>query len=136
MSREDNDFLEDLMNEFREDKKENSGQVEIDSKPDEPSTPKRTGLLQMFSEEKSDGTTESLINDNSNRGVSEEEGHKENPVGTGLLGKLFGGEPEPKISEEVTYESSGTINSTSEPESGEKENPVSEVKSEKKPKIS
>lgn len=136
MNREDNDFLEDLMNEFREDKKENSGQVGMESKPDEPSTPKRTGLLKMFSEEESDGATESLINDNSNRGVSEEEGYKENPVGTGLLGKLFGGEPESKISEEVTYESSGSINSKSEPESGEKENPVSEVKSEIKPKIS
>ena len=67
MNREEDDFLEDLMSELRGDKVDNSIESQVEREPSEISTPKRAGLLQMFSEEKGESSgVEPIINDNSN----------------------------------------------------------------------
>lgn len=140
MKRDDDDFLEDLMNEFREEKKEDSPQVEIESKHSEPSTPKRTGLLQMFSDENSEssGDTEPITNEdlNLNRGVNEEKDYKDKPASRGLFGKLFNEDSDSNVSSNVTIEDSDATRSPLNLEFGEQENSPSESNSEVKPKVS
>lgn len=140
MNREDDDFLEDLMNEFRGEKEEDSPQVEIESKHSEPSTPKRAGLLQVFSEGKSEssGVTESIANEDTdlNIGVSEERDYKEKPSGGGLFGKLFAKDTEFNNLEEVTDEGSVTNDFSLKNKSGEKDSLSSEFNTTMKPKSS
>ena len=114
MNREEDDFLEDLMSELRGDKVDNSIESQVEREPSEISTPKRAGLLQMFSEEKEESSgVEPIINDNSNlnKSVIEESPQEKRSTGTGLLGKLFGGGPESSTAEEVSKGVSDDINS-------------------------
>ena len=140
MNRDDDNFLEDLMNEFREEKKDDSPQVEIESKQSEPRIPKRTGLLQMFSEEKSESSdvTKPITNGdlNLNRGVNEERNYKEKPAGRGLFGKLFNEDSESNNSPEVTNEYPATDGSPLNNESDKEKNPSSESNATMKPKSS